>query len=50
VAVLLDTSVLIAAEKGPDEDAAISVVRAISGCRFSAPVVLARSRFAGLRF
>jgi predicted nucleic acid-binding protein len=26
VAVLLDTSVLIAAEKGPDEDAAISVV------------------------
>lgn len=26
MAVLLDTSVLIAAEKGPDEDAAISVV------------------------
>jgi predicted nucleic acid-binding protein len=26
VAVLLDTSVLIAAEQGPDEDAAISVI------------------------
>jgi len=26
VAILLDTSVLIAAEKGPEEDAAISVV------------------------